>query len=742
MKTSSKNLDILNNFDLYNFEPNTLISMSFNFDILKYVIKELINSQKITNDELMELKDEFKEYKKNTSKEESPQEEMKISSNVPLEIKQKLEEEKNNEFVNSLETKNDINNPKTKENNNPQIINNNQDNSKLDSEKEIIENEINNKTKNEEENNKNKNEKNKTTEKINYNLEEKNDINIIIVNNNRKIIDNNENENELKVGIKEEQKSQNYNKILKDFEMFAEDLETLKSKQLSLENNFVEFKNSMDEKISKNLDNSFLNIEPKLNSKIERVQKLLNENIKKNSDEINSIKDNFYKNSSEISKNISMLSSKENNNNIALVELEESNIILKDKLNTISEAFSLYTKLTDFKQYKNDIFEKFNEDKKEISTNISLIQKSLNTLKGQFYDYINNMSDHNNIEMLIKKFDIIQNSIYKLVEFEKDMIEKEKRRVIIDPNKYVKNDIFNEFASRIQKIFDSNKKEFFELRLNLDDFKSKEVGTKATLKDLKSLEDNIYKKFEDLKLLMNEKFVDKNTLNKNKKIIEMQTKQLIEENKKIEKNENWLLAKRQVGGHLCASCEAYLGELSPNNSKFIPWNKYPLKDSSEKVFKIGGGISKVLQMVKAKNNNTNNNLNNSYNNDINRNSDSMISDQIEKEDKDIKSSKTRNNIKNINLNCLSNRNNIKKYLKNDEEEENNNLPMISQTMRKNNSSLNILSSDMANKATNTIRINNLKNNLKSNKYSQKNSYKNIIQTTDKEDYYLNYEKKI
>ena len=356
------------------------------------------------------------------------------------------------------------------------------------------------------------------------------------------------------------------------------------------------------------------------------------------------------------------------------------------------------------------------------------------------------MTDHNNLEILLKKHENIQNSIYKLLEFEKEVEEREKRRVIFDPSKYVKIEIFNEFVTSFHKLLDSNKKEFIEMRVNLDDCKSKskEIGAKATLKDLKTLEDDIYKKMENLKLNFAEKFVDKNTLNKNTKIIEMQTKQLIEDNKKSEKMDNWLLAKRPIGGHLCASCEAYLGDLNQSpNSKFIPWNKYPQKEPPEKIFKINGGISKILQMIKVKD--KINNINNSFSNGPHSNSNSeryILSDRTEREEKSKISARTRNNYKNINLNSLSNKVNINlnKYNKNDDEDENNNLPIISMTMKKNNSSLNVFNTDKNNKGTNT-NISNV-NNLKKINSRNSNLYINSIQETDKEDFYLKKEKKI
>ena len=751
MKTSIKNSESFSNsFDLYSLEPNTLISMSFNFDILKYVITELINSQKNTNDELLQLKSEFLEHKKHSNEIESSLKDIRMLSNITPEIKQKLEEEKNNISPKDSETGKEIKYIKTKKNNASKIINTNSNNY-LEIEKENNEKEKTEKENNERENiieNKNeiiniipKNEKEK--ENIIENEPEKKNIEL-----DNKNIDMNEENEENKEAAKYEKKNvkkdQKNDGIWRQIEILADELKNLKSKNLYLEKDFIEFKNSMNENISKKFDDIMPNVDNKLNAKIENMKKMLNEDIIKNNNEINSLKQVLKKVNTEMSKNIDELSSKENINSIAVAELKTSNNALISKINTISDAFSLYTKVTDFRQYKNQTLERNIADKKEITINLSQIQKNLNTLKGQFYDYINNLTDHNNIEILLKKFEIIQNSIYKLQDFEKEMEEKEKRRIILDPSKYVKNESFNEFVTGARKIFDTNKKEFTEIRVNLEEFKSKEVVTKATLKDLKSLEDKIYKKFENLKLVMTEKFVDKNTLNKNTKILEMQTKQLIEENKKGEKMDNWLLSKRPMGGHLCASCEAYIGDLNQNStSKFIPWNKYPSKESSEKVFKIGGGISKILQMIKNKNNNNlNNSINNSYNNGPINNINIeryVTSDRNEiDENKNKKSSKTRNNIYSINLNSLSNRNNINQYNKN-EEEEDNNLPMISMTMRKNNSAVNIFKAEKKNIGTNTTKnAHNLKNNINYNINSHRKTSQNLI----KEDFYLNNEKKI
>jgi len=48
----------------------------------------------------------------------------------------------------------------------------------------------------------------------------------------------------------------------------------------------------------------------------------------------------------------------------------------------------------------------------------------------------------------------------------------------------------------------------------------------------------------------------------------------------MEKGDNWLLAKKPLGGSTCASCESYLGEIQ-NTTQYQPWNKYPVRDSND-----------------------------------------------------------------------------------------------------------------------------------------------------------------
>ena len=135
----------------------------------------------------------------------------------------------------------------------------------------------------------------------------------------------------------------------------------------------------------------------------------------------------------------------------------------------------------------------------------------------------------------------------------------------------------------------------------------------ATLKkkvdtvDLTNTKGILNEKIEDLARACNLKFADKNECLKNFKHIEEQLKKILFIlQKKTEQNSetdgNWLLAKKPINGYACAACESYIGELNNNIKKYVPWNRLPIKDTGENLYRIGNGYSKMLQMINFDNN--------------------------------------------------------------------------------------------------------------------------------------------
>ena len=187
------------------------------------------------------------------------------------------------------------------------------------------------------------------------------------------------------------------------------------------------------------------------------------------------------------------------------------------------------------------------------------------------------------------------------------------------------------------------------------------LNNKANLSDLEDLKNLILAKLEELALACNKKFADRNETANNLKYLEDQIRKLFEllsSSKKDTFNEadNWLLAKKPMSGYSCAACESVIGNLRDDANKFIPWNKLPLRDPGDKLYRMGNGFSKMLQMLNFDSygnvslnpniineanfynnvniNNNNNNINNSINNSgqNNNNNNTLLSNQKGKTD--------------------------------------------------------------------------------------------------------------
>lgn len=694
----------LNNLNLYNIEPDSIINLSFNFDILKFVITELITKQKNMNDELIGIKSELLQQKKYSNEIEVSLVELKLSiEKNDIEIQKSLENQKN----------------------------------KLNMQLEELEKQI-------------KNQEFKTYIGIPNNINEKNlndeNNNININNENKENIKNNINNNTLnkETNLYNENKISNisYQEISEEIKTIINDIKKIKENHTNLEKDFNQYKNDTDKNITKKIGDSTPAIENNLASEIKLLERNLNNKIIKNLNDFNSFKEEYEQKNKIIEAKVSQ----NNVTNKVISEMKGGIDLLTEKVNTLNDSFAYYTKISDFKKYKDDMFEYIKNIREDINKNVELLRRGFNTLKTQVSEHLNDKSDHNNLDLLLKRFEIAQTMIYKLKDFQKEMEDKEKKRIIIDPNHFIDKEIFENFLKSQRKDFDEYKKDFVNLRSDLENLKNKEDGNKASLKDLKSLEDNILKRFEDFKHSISKRFVDKNTLNKNKKIIEMQTKQLIEENKKEEKKDNWLLSKKPINGHLCASCESIINDLNQDIiDKYIPWNKYPQKDPPEKVYKIDGGISKLINIFNSELNKNKKNKNNINNTSLD-NSSNILKTSQDENDKSRPNSRnslggSNSNNKKIQVNSFSSDYCAKKKYKiiNENEIENiTNLPMIPKTIRhldKNNSSINLFSSENLNlkKVRNMIRSLKSNKNFKSNKKVNINLIKKKISLEEADD---------
>ena len=179
---------------------------------------------------------------------------------------------------------------------------------------------------------------------------------------------------------------------------------------------------------------------------------------------------------------------------------------LKIKTNEIFEKFNFYLTSKEFIKYKNDIKDRLKSDNDETKIETSLIKKSLDSVKSQLLEILNDSPDHNNILTLVKKFETTMAVIFSLQEFQRSYEENEKKKIVIDPSKFVKLDGFLDFQSSIQRTLDIHKKELININLNYDNLREKDLPNKCGVKDLKVLEENILNKMENLKDSISGKF--------------------------------------------------------------------------------------------------------------------------------------------------------------------------------------------------------------------------------------------
>lgn len=190
--------------------------------------------------------------------------------------------------------------------------------------------------------------------------------------------------------------------------------------------------------------------------------------------------------------------------------------------------------------------------------------------------------------MLRKKVEILTLSQVKLAEETNNNINnlnKEKQIVNLDTSKFLEITIFDSFQRHYFKELENLKRFSEEVKRYVDDIIDS-IKNKADINDLKKLDELLSNKIEEIKINFNKKFADKTETNKNVKYLDLQIKQIVDSLlKKNEKGDNWLIAKKPVGGYACASCESYIGKLQ-DGTQHIPWNKYPQRDGIDKAYRV------------------------------------------------------------------------------------------------------------------------------------------------------------
>ena len=565
--------------DMDNFDLNSLFTFGINFDMLKLVINNLIKSNHRVNCKLSELRIDKINSEQKANQLEMAILDLQIANEQSFKIKKELQDKKTKLSLKNYKNEIDM----------------------ALKEKEYFTNSLNSMDRNDsykiDRILKNITKFNlgpgggRASEELTKKLEEYN----------KKLKEENE-------AYKEELenfKNKINNDISTKIEELSNKLNDAKSRMISNDKEFISMKESIkkiEEKLENNLtkeipeyiDNKLADKISTLDSKIEQIGQENEKNLKRITNNLREDLNNLQKNFIE----------KENATENIIFKMKSTENSLAEKIKYLSEEkLKEYLSLNQFKQSQTKLEEKMTTDINQFMVEIDSLKNNLTTFKNKVKEFMEDQTDHNNITLLLKKFEMAQNILYRS-QTTMDDYEKEKKRFQnLDPKKVVLIESFEEFKSNINKIIQNFNKEFQDMKADITDRNNKFIGSQASLKDLKNLEDDLISKMDELYSTIIDKFAEKNLILRNNKIMELKVKHLIEDYKRNEKSDTWMLSKMPIG-HLCASCEAYLGDIKETaNTKYVPWNKYPIKESADKLYRVGAGYSRMLQMISPDNKN-------------------------------------------------------------------------------------------------------------------------------------------
>ena len=252
----------------------------------------------------------------------------------------------------------------------------------------------------------------------------------------------------------------------------------------------------------------------------------------------------------------------------------------KERIIKVENNLTLKANQTDFDEYVKKLTEQIN-----MNNNIREFSEKTQDLATK------NMKD---LSFLMNKIESLGATVLAMKEA-LETLSGMKQENIFDMTQYVENIAFQDFIKRNNKDKDKLERGIDELRRLFKDI-LEAFNKKADEKDLKDFETLLNKKLEELKLMSGKKFADKIDTGKTLKYLDTQIKYILDIlNKKNDRNENWLIAKKPIGGHACASCESYLGDLKENDD-YVAWNKYPQREH-DKNYRVGNGFSRMLNML-------------------------------------------------------------------------------------------------------------------------------------------------
>lgn len=144
---------------------------------------------------------------------------------------------------------------------------------------------------------------------------------------------------------------------------------------------------------------------------------------------------------------------------------------------------------------------------------------------------------------------------------------------------------FNELESKVDNHiadYDDFKKEVINMLKQLQD----QLNDKVDYGRLAELEKLLMDKINEVARTLTKQLADKNETKKNLKMLEKQLKNLLDVFMQKQMNpdeENAMFSKKPLGGFSCASCEKNLINLHSKPPEFYNWNRFPVRDPSERI---------------------------------------------------------------------------------------------------------------------------------------------------------------
>ena len=530
-----------------NIQLNDMFSLSYNFDILKYIINNLIKNQQKLNYKLTQLKidkvyNEMKvdELETNIIDLKQSQNNVKDGTKEPIKKKFKLKNYKG--IIDKL----------TREKDNCLRLLNNSDQEKI-----IL---------------------NEKTEKItDEEIKEDNEFN-------DKINDELKEEINEKINVLKEEINSKINNNTEKFETKVENMEKI----ISLINNDIKiredkFNIKFSEELPKLFDKLYTEKIVTAHSKIDNVDRMLNQNNK-----------NFENFKNDISETLKLDHLKFQDN------IKENQKIFKEIYKQLAKFEQKINDCVELKTFNSSIKEienKMKKDNKDIYNNILISQQNLEKLETEISDIKGDKTNKNNFLLLSRRCDNLNFDILKLKEIILDFDSDRKKLANLESKKLIFKSDLDDFKESNNKVIENIKQYLSDMRNMMNDIKITSSKSMASLKDLKNLEDKLINKMFEFGENINNKFADKKFVLRNNRFLKLEIKQKFDEYKNVEQKTDggggWLLSKKPLDGHLCASCESYIGDLK-ENEKYIPWNQYP-KDQNDKLNKINHVFSKMLQ---------------------------------------------------------------------------------------------------------------------------------------------------